>query len=58
MIVEFDDAVLELVPGNFIVIWFSVEKLFEIANVQSSFPFIRLSGRRFRRCHDRILIEG
>jgi hypothetical protein len=58
MIVEFDDVVFELVPGNFIVVWFSVEKLFEIINVQSSFSLLRLDGRRFGRCHGWSLIEG
>lgn len=52
MLIEFDDAVFELVPGNFIVIWFGVEKLFDFINVQSSFPLLRLSGRSFSMCHD------
>ncbi len=57
MIVEFDDVVFELVPGSFIVFWFSVKKPFKIINVQSSFS-LQLNGRRSGRCHDWSLIEG
>jgi len=39
MLVEFEDAVAELVPGTFIVC-FGVEKLFKTINVQSSFPLL------------------
>lgn len=33
--------VFELVPGNFIIIWFGVEKLFKIVIVQYSFPLLQ-----------------
>jgi len=57
MIVEFDDVVFQLVPGSFVVFWFSVKKPFKIINVQSSFS-LQLNGRRSGRCHDWSLIEG
>lgn len=45
MLVEFDDSVFRLVPGNFVIEWFWVEEPFKTIN-QSSFPLLQLGGRK------------
>lgn len=52
MLIESDDAVFQLVPRNLIVIWYGIEKLFEITSIKFSIPPLRFHGRRFSRCHE------